>query len=193
MGVSLTKGGDAPLPGRHLSKVLVALGWRSLDTSGRDVDLDTSALMVGRSGRVLSDEHFVFYNNLKSPDASVEHKGDDRVGAGTAEQDCESILIDLAAVPPRCVRIVFPVSIYEGEATGQTFGQVRDAYIRVVDEATSVELVRYDLSEDFSKESAAIFGELYRYGQEWRFRALGEGYASGLRGIAVGYGVNVTS
>ena len=137
MGVSLTKGGHAPLSGRHLSKVLVALGWRSLDSTGRDVDLDASALMVGRSGRVLSDEHFVFFNNLKSADESVEHKGDDRVGAGAAEQDCETILIDLAKVPSRCVRIVFPVSIYDSERTGQTFGQVRDAYIRVVDEATA--------------------------------------------------------
>ncbi|GAA1513452.1 calcium homeostasis/redox stress adaptation protein [Sphaerisporangium rubeum] len=193
MGVSLTKGGDAPLAGPHLSKVLVALGWRSLDVTGRDVDLDASALMVGRSGRVLSDEHFVFYNNLKSPDTSVEHKGDNRVGAGAAEQDCETILIDLAAVPPRCVRILFPVSIYDGERTGQTFGQVRDAYIRVVDEATADEVVRYDLTEDYAKDSAVIFGELFRQGDQWRFRAVGDGYSQGLRAIAVGYGVNVSS
>ena len=102
-------------------------------------------------------------------------------------------LVDLAKVPSRCVRIVFPVSIYDSERTGQAFGQVRDAYIRVVDEATADEIIRYDLTEDFSKYSATIFGELFRQGLDWHFRAVGDGYTQGLRGIAIGYGVNVTS
>ncbi|GAA1285404.1 chemical-damaging agent resistance protein C [Planotetraspora silvatica] len=191
MGVNLSKGGDALLYGPGLTRVLIGLGWQAADTTGRDVDLDASALMVGRNGRVLTDEHFVFYGKLTSPDGSVEHTGDDRTGSGAG--DCEVIRVDLEGVPPRCVRIVFTVSIYEGDRHGQTFGQVRDAYIRVVDEATSAELVRYDLSEDASKETAVIFGELYRHNAEWRFRAVGEGYTTGLRGIAVSYGVDVTS
>ncbi len=191
MGVSLSKGGNVSLskeaPG--LSAVLVGLGWDVRTTTGTDYDLDASALLCGASGKVVSDRHFVFYNNLTSPDGSVEHTGDNLTGEG--DGDDEVIKVNLAAVPADVAKIVFPVSIYEAEARQQSFGQVRNAYIRVVNQADGRELARYDLSEDASTETAMVFGELYRHGAEWKFRAIGQGYASGLRGIAQDFGVNV--
>ncbi len=191
MGVTLAKGGNVSLSkaAPNLTHVMVGLGWQARSTTGADFDLDASALLCA-SGRVLGDEYFIFYNNLKSPEGSVEHTGDELVG-GTGGDD-ESILVDLTTVPERVDKIVFPVSIYEAEARSQTFGQVADAYIRVVDQADQSELARYDLSEDASTETAMIFGELYRYNSEWKFRAVGQGYASGLRGIALDFGVSVS-
>jgi tellurium resistance protein TerD len=191
MGVTLAKGGNVSLSkaAPNLAKVQIGLGWRSRSTTGADFDLDASALLCG-NGRVLGDEYFVFYNNLKSPEGSVEHTGDELVG-GTGGDD-ETILVDLTAVPERVDKIVFPVSIYDADARSQTFGQVSDAYIRVLNQADGAELARYDLTEDASTETAMIFGELYRYGGEWKFRAVGQGYASGLRGIALDFGVNVS-
>ena len=192
MGVSLSKGGNVSLskeaPG--LSAVLVGLGWDVRTTTGTDFDLDASALLLDASGKVLSDQHFVFYNNLKSPEGSVEHMGDELVG-GTGAEDDEVVKVNLTQVPPQVDKIVFPVSIYDAEARLQNFGQVRNAYIRVLNQADGAELARYDLSEDASNETAMIFGELYRYNNEWKFRAVGQGYASGLRGIALDFGVNV--
>ncbi|MFE3323446.1 TerD family protein [Streptomyces sp. NPDC059176] len=191
MGVSLAKGGNVSLskeaPG--LSAVIVGLGWDVRTTSGADFDLDASALLLGESGKVPSDQHFVFYNNLKSPDGSVEHTGDNLTGEG--EGDDESLTVDLAAVPTDVTRIVFPVSIHDAHGRGQSFGQVRNAFIRIVNQAGGDELARYDLSEDASTETAMVFGELYRNGAEWKFRAIGQGYASGLAGIASDFGVNV--
>ncbi|MFF0745508.1 TerD family protein [Streptomyces sp. NPDC004111] len=191
MGVSLAKGGNVSLskeaPG--LSAVLVGLGWDVRTTTGADYDLDASALLVDEAGKVLSDAHFVFFNNLKSPDGSVEHTGDNLTGEG--EGDDESIKVDLAAVPAQVARIVFPVSIHDAESRGQSFGQVRGAFIRVVNQAGGAEIARYDLSEDAATETAMVFGELYRNGAEWKFRAVGQGYASGLAGIAQDFGVNV--
>ena len=191
MGVSLSKGGNVSLtkqaPG--LSAVLVGLGWDERTTSGHDFDLDASALMLNAAGRVLSDQHFVFFNNLTSPDGSVEHTGDNLTGSG--EGDDEQIKVDLSSVPAEVDRIVFPVSIYEAEARRQNFGQVRNAFIRVVNQADGAELSRYDLAEDASNETAMIFGELYRHAGDWKFRAVGQGYSSGLAGIARDYGVNV--
>ena len=191
MGVSLTKGGNVSLtkqaPG--LSAVLVGLGWDERMTSGQAFDLDASALMLNPAGRILSDSHFVFFNNLVSPDGSVEHTGDNLTGAG--EGDDEQIKVDLAAVPAEVDRIVFPVSIYDAEVRRQNFGQVRNAFIRVVNSADDAELARYDLSEDASSETAMIFGELYRHSGDWKFRAVGQGYSTGLAGIARDYGVNV--
>lgn len=169
--------------------MLIGLGWDARSTTGAPFDLDASALLCG-SGRVLGDEYFVFYNNLKSPEGSVEHTGDNLTGDG--EGDDEVLLVDLSAVPERVDKIVFPVSIYDADARGQTFGQVSNAFIRVVNQTDQSELARYDLSEDASSETAMIFGELYRYGGEWKFRAVGQGYASGLRGIALDFGVNVS-
>ncbi|MGW1864398.1 TerD family protein [Streptomyces mauvecolor] len=191
MGVSLAKGGNVSLskeaPG--LTAVTVGLGWDVRTTTGTDHDLDASALLCNESGKVLSDSHFVFYNNLTSPDGSVQHTGDNLTGEG--EGDDETINIDLTAVPGPVSKIVFPVSIHEAQARGQSFGQVRNAYIRVINQAGGAELARYDLSEDASTETAMVFGELYRHGAEWKFRAVGQGYASGLAGIASDYGVNV--
>jgi tellurium resistance protein TerD len=191
MGVALTKGGNVSLSksAPNLTAIMVGLGWDARSTTGADFDLDASALLVGASGRVLSDNHFVFFNNLRSPDGSVEHTGDNLTGEG--EGDDESILVNLAMVPTDVDRIVFPVSIYEADTRGQSFGQVSNAFIRIVNQADNNELARYDLSEDASSETAMIFGEVYRRNGEWKFRAVGQGYASGLRGIAVDFGVNV--
>jgi tellurium resistance protein TerD len=191
MGVSLSKGGNVSLtkeaPG--LTAVTVGLGWDVRTTTGTDFDLDASALLLDASGKVVSDKHFVFFNNLKSPDGSVEHTGDNLTGAG--EGDDEAIKVNLAGVPTEVDKIVFPVSIYDGETRQQSFGQVRNAFIRVVNQAGGAEIARYDLTEDASTETAMVFGELYRNGAEWKFRAVGQGYASGLRGIAQDFGVNL--
>jgi tellurium resistance protein TerD len=191
MSVSLSKGGNVSLtkeaPG--LTAVLVGLGWDARTTSGAAFDLDASALMVATSGKILSDAHFVFFNNLTSPDGSVEHTGDNLTGEG--EGDDEVIKVNLAAVPAEVDKIVVTVSIYDAEARSQSFGQVRNAYIRVINQADGAELTRYDLSEDASNETAMIFGELYRNAGEWKFRAVGQGYSTGLAGIARDFGVNV--
>ncbi|MGW7514549.1 TerD family protein [Streptomyces sp. NPDC054796] len=191
MGVSLSKGGNVSLskeaPG--LTAVTVGLGWDVRTTTGTDFDLDASALLVDTGSKVVSDQHFVFFNNLTSPDGSVQHTGDNLTGEG--EGDDEQIKVNLAGVPAEVDKIVFPVSIHEAESRQQSFGQVRNAFIRVVNQADNNELARYDLSEDASTETAMVFGELYRNGAEWKFRAVGQGYASGLRGIAQDFGVNV--
>ncbi len=191
MGVSLSKGGNVSLtkeaPG--LTAVTVGLGWDVRTTTGADFDLDASAIMLTSAGKAISDGHFVFFNNLKSPDGSVEHTGDNLTGEG--EGDDEAIKVNLAAVPTEADRIVFPVSIYDADARGQSFGQVRNAFIRIVNQAGGAEVARYDLSEDASTETAMVFGELYRSGSDWKFRAVGQGYATGLRGIAMDFGVNV--
>ena len=191
MGVSLTKGGNVSLtkeaPG--LTAVTVGLGWDVRTTTGTDFDLDGSAIALDANKRVVSDQHFVFFNNLRSPDGSIEHTGDNTTGEG--DGDDEAINVDLAGVPPQIESIVFPVSIYDAEARSQSFGQVRNAFIRVVNRANGSEIARYDLSEDASTETAMVFGELYRHGPEWKFRAIGQGYASGLAGIARDFGVNI--
>ncbi|MCC3777256.1 TerD family protein [Streptomyces sp. UNOB3_S3] len=190
MGVPLTKGGNVSLtkqaPG--LTAVTVGLGWRVRPAAGADYDLDASALLCDRAGKVLSDQHFVFFNNLRSPDGSVTHSGDATPSGG---EDREQIQVDLARVPETVAKIVFPVSLYEAEQRRQTFGQLDSAHIRVVDRADGRELARYDLKGDGSTETAMVFGELYRHGAEWKFRAIGQGYASGLAGIATDYGVDV--
>lgn len=191
MSVSLTKGGNVSLskqaPG--LTAVIVGLGWDPRTTTGADFDLDASAIMLDTNNRVLSDSHFVFFNNLKSPDGSVEHMGDNLTGGG--EGDDEQIKVNLAAVPAEAGKVVFPVSIYEAEQRQQNFGQVRNAFIRIVNQADNSEIARYDLTEDAATETAMVFGEIYRSFGEWKFRAVGQGYASGLKGIAQDFGVNV--
>lgn len=191
MTVTLAKGGNVSLSkaAPNLTQIMVGLGWDARSTTGAPFDLDASALLCG-SGRVLGDEYFVFYNNLKSPEGSVEHTGDNLTGEG--EGDDESLLVDLSQVPEQVDKIVFPVSIHEADLRGQSFGQVSNAFIRIVNQADGSELARYDLSEDASSETAMIFGEVYRHNGEWKFRAVGQGYASGLRGIALDFGVNVS-
>ncbi len=191
MSVSLSKGGNVSLSKQtdNLTAVAVGLGWDVRATTGADFDLDASALLTGPDRRVLSDQHFVFYNNLRSPDGAVEHTGDNLTGEG--EGDDEVVNVDLIALSPAVTNIFFPVSIHDATARRQSFGQITGAFIRVVDRNTGRELTRYDLSEDASTETAMVFGELYRHGAEWKFRAIGQGYASGLAGIARDYGVNV--
>jgi tellurium resistance protein TerD len=189
--VSLTKGGNVSLtkqsPG--LTAVTVGLGWDARTTDGQAFDLDASAIACGILGKAVSDAHFVFFNNLTSPDGSIEHTGDNLTGVG--EGDDEQIKVNLARVSTDIDKVVFIVSIYEADKRTQSFGQVRNAFIRVVNQSDSAELARYDLSEDASTETAMIFAELYRSGPEWKFRAVGQGYASGLAGIARDFGVGV--
>ncbi|HYS37811.1 MAG TPA: TerD family protein [Pseudonocardiaceae bacterium] len=191
MGISLSKGGNVSLtkeaPG--LSAVTIGLGWDERTTNGEAFDLDASAIVLGADGTAISDKHFVFFNNLTSPDGSVEHTGDNLTGGG--DGDDEQIKVNLGGMAAEVDRVVFPVSIYDADSRHQAFGQVRNAFIRVVDQADGRELTRYDLSEDASTETAMVFGELYRNGGDWKFRAVGQGYASGLAGIAKDFGINV--
>jgi len=191
VSVSLTKGGNVSLtkeaPG--LTNVIVGLGWDIRSTTGTDFDLDASAIVLGADGKAVSDKHFIFFNNLTSPDATVEHTGDNLTGEG--EGDDEQVKVNLAGMAAEVDKIVFPVSIYDADSRSQSFGQVRNAFIRVVNATGGSEIARYDLSEDASTETAMVFGELYRNGAEWKFRAVGQGYASGLSGIARDFGVNV--
>ncbi|KOU00651.1 MULTISPECIES: TerD family protein [Streptomyces] len=191
MGVSLSKGQNVVLnqDGTPLADVTVGLGWDARPTGGADFDLDASAVVCGPDQRVLSDAHFVFYNNLASPDGAVRHTGDNLTGEG--DGDDEQILVDLDRLGEQTGQVVFTVSIHDAETRGQNFGQVEDAYIRVVDNLTGREMCRYELSYDAAGETAMVFGALYRRGGEWKFRAIGQGYASGLAGIATDYGVNV--
>ncbi|MFH8590438.1 TerD family protein [Streptomyces rimosus] len=191
MGVSLSKGQNVVLnqDGTPLADVTVGLGWDARPTGGADFDLDASAVVCGPDQRVLSDAHFVFYNNLVSPDGAVRHTGDNLTGEG--DGDDEQILVDLDRLGEQTGQVVFTVSIHDAETRGQNFGQVEDAYIRVVDNLTGREMCRYELSYDAAGETAMVFGALYRRGGEWKFRAIGQGYATGLAGIATDYGVNV--
>jgi tellurium resistance protein TerD len=191
MGISLVKGGNLSLtkaaPG--LTKVLVGLGWDARTTTGDKFDLDASALGCAGSGTVISNDYFIFFNQTRSPEGAIEHLGDNRTGEGAG--DDEVVSVDLSGAPAQLDKVVFLTSIYDAETTGVTFGQVRNAYIRVVNAADNTELARYDLSEDASVETAMVFGELYRNGADWKFRAIGQGYSSGLAGIAKDYGVNL--
>ena len=192
MAISLQKGQKVDLTKGNpsLKKILIGLGW---DTNkydgGADFDLDAAAFLLNSSGKVNSDEDFVFYNNLKHKSGSVEHMGDNLTGEG--EGDDEEIKVDLSKVPANVEKIDFTVTIYDAEARRQTFGQVSNAYIRVVDDTTGKELIRYDLGEDFSVETAVVVGEIYRNKGEWKFNAIGSGWKGGLAALGRDYGVNV--
>ena len=191
MAVSLSKGGNVSLskeaPG--LKGVVVGLGWDARATDGADFDLDASVFVVGENGKVRSDSDFIFYNNPKTADGSVEHLGDNRTGEG--EGDDEQVKIALDNVPADVKRLVFAVTIHEADARKQSFGQVQNASIRVVNQDGDKEITRYDLSEDFSTETALIFGEVYRNKDEWKFKAVGQGFAGGLGALAREHGVNI--
>lgn len=191
MAVSLSKGGNVSLskeaPG--LTAIVAGLGWDARATDGADFDLDASVFIVGENGKVRSDSDFIFYNNAKSTDGSVEHTGDNRTGEG--EGDDEQVKINLAGVPEDAKRLIFAVTIHEGEARKQSFGQVQNAFMRVINQSGGTELARYDLSEDFSTETALIFGEVYRHGAEWKFKAVGQGFAGGLAALAKEHGINL--
>lgn len=182
--VSLTKGN----PG--LSKVVVGVGWdvNQFDTGG-DFDLDAAAFLLEDSGKVSGSDDFVFYGNLKHPSGSVQHMGDNLTGAG--EGDDEQIMIDLSMVPANVTKIAFTVTIYDAETRRQNFGQVNNAFIRIYNEENGEEMLRYDLGEDFSIETAAVFGELYKNGNEWKFNAIGSGYQGGLAALCANFGVDV--
>jgi tellurium resistance protein TerD len=182
--VSLTKGN----PG--LKNVVVGLGWdvNAFDTGG-DFDLDAAAFLVTDTGKVSRTEDFVFYGNLTHPSGSVQHMGDNLTGEG--EGDDEQIKIDLTSVPANITKIVITATIYEAEARRQNFGQVSNAFVRIYKEDPGEELLRYDLGEDFSIETAVVFGELYKNGTEWKFNAIGSGYQGGLAALCANYGIDV--
>jgi tellurium resistance protein TerD len=191
MAITLQKGGNVNLskeaPG--LSKMMVGLGWDVRATDGAAFDLDGVVFMVNQSAKVRSDNDFIFYNNLKSADGSVTHSGDNRTGAG--DGDDETVTIDLARVPADVDRIVVAVTIHDADARRQNFGMIGKAFIRCVNAANNGEIARFDLSEDSSTETAMVFGEVYRNGADWKFRAIGQGFAGGLAPLARNYGVNV--
>ena len=191
MAISLQKGGNVNLSKEapNLTKVIVGLGWDPRSTDGAAFDLDGSAFMLKSDGKVRADTDFIFYNNLKSSDGSVVHNGDNTTGQG--DGDDETLTIDLARVPADVDKLSFCVTIHDAEARRQSFGQVSKAYIRCLNAAGETEIARYDLSEDSSTETAMIFGELYRAGSEWKFRAVGQGFKGGLGPLARSFGVNV--
>ena len=191
MAISLQKGGNVNLskeaPG--LVNLKVGLGWDTRATDGAAFDLDGCVFLLNQAGKVRSDTDFIFYNNLKSTDGSVEHSGDNRTGQG--DGDDETVSIDLSKVPADVDRIVMAVTIHDAETRRQNFGMVGKAFIRCVNASNNTEIARYDLSEDSSTEAAMIFGEVYRNGADWKFRAIGQGFNGGLGPLAKNYGVNV--
>ena len=192
MSVSLSKGGNVSLSkaAPTMKNVLVGLGWDARATDGQDFDLDASAFLLNANGKVRGDTDFIFYNNLKSADGSVAHTGDNRTGAG--DGDDESLKIKLYLIPAEVDKIVFVVTIHDAQVRNQSFGQVSGAFIRLVNDDTQAEIARYDLTEDASTETAMLFGELYRHNAEWKFRAVGQGYAGGLASVCSQYGINAS-
>ena len=191
MAVSLSKGGNVSLskedPG--LKKLLIGLGWDARSTDGAEFDLDASLFILKEDGQVRGDQDFIFYNNKKSSDGAVEHLGDNRTGEG--EGDDEQITVDLLQVPQEVKKMVVGVTIHEAEGRRQNFGMVSAAFIRMVNSESNNEIARYDLSEDASTEAAMVFGEVYRHNDEWKFRAVGQGFNGGLGPMAQSFGVNV--
>jgi tellurium resistance protein TerD len=191
MAISLQKGGNVNLskeaPG--LSQLTIGLGWDVRNTDGAAFDIDSSAFILKADGKVRNDQDFIFYNNLKSADGAVQHSGDNRTGEGSG--DDETVQVDLGKVPADVDRIAVCVTIHDAESRRQNFGQVQKAFVRCVNSASGQEVARYDLSEDSSTETAMVFGELYRNGSDWKFRAVGQGFAGGLAALATSYGVSV--
>ncbi|MCA1039918.1 TerD family protein [Bacillus infantis] len=192
MAVSLSKGQKVDLtksnPG--LTNVIVGVGWDvNKYDGGTDFDLDSSVFLLGENGKVTSEADFVFYNNTTGGNGSVVHTGDNRTGEG--EGDDEQVKVELGAVPANVQRITFTITIHDGEARSQNFGQVSNSYVRILNGETNEELIRYDLGEDFSIETALVVGELYRHGGEWKFSAIGSGYQGGLGALATDFGLQV--
>ena len=191
MAISLNKGGNLSLSKTDpsLNQVLIGLGWDARATDGADFDLDASAFLLAANDKVRGETDFIFYNQTRSPEGSVEHTGDNRTGEG--DGDDEAVKINLAKVPADVQKIAITVTIHDAESRGQNFGQVQNAFIRVVNDQTNVEIVRFDLNEDYSTETAMIFGVLYRLYGEWIFMAVGQGYNGGLRAMCGQYGINI--
>ena len=190
--ISLFKGQKVDLTKSNpsLKKILVGLGWDTKKyDGGYDFDLDAAAFLLGVKGKVQSDSDFVFYNNLTHSSGAVRHMGDNLTGAG--DGDDEQIRVDLTKIPGNIDKVAFTVTIHEADVRRQNFGQVSNAFIRIVDEVSGKELIRYDLGEDFSVETALVVGELYRSGGEWKFNAIGSGFKGGLRALCQNFGVNV--
>ena len=191
MAVALSKGQKVSLtkgkPG--LKKIMVGLGWdvNAFD-SGADFDLDASAFLAGANGRCPSEKEFIFYGNLEHASGAVKHMGDNLTGEG--EGDDEQIEVDLSLIPSNIEKVAFTVTIYDAESRRQNFGQVSNAYCRIVDESTGTELVHFDLGEDFSIETAVVVGELYKHGGEWKFNAIGSGFQGGLAALCGHYGID---
>ena len=191
MAISLNKGGNLSLSKTEptLVRILIGLGWDERATDGASFDLDASAFLLTASGKVRGDHDFIFYNQLKSQDGSVEHTGDNRSGQG--DGDDESLVVDLSKVSPEIEKIAITVTIHDAQSRGQNFGQIANAFIRVVNQDSGIEIVRFDLAEDYSTETAMVFGEVYRHNGEWKFRAVGQGYAGGLAAMCQQYGIQV--
>ncbi len=192
MSINLSKGQKVDLtkgnPG--LKKIMVGLGWdvNAFD-SGFDFDLDAAAFMLGDNGKCPTEKEFIFYGNLLHPSGSIEHMGDNLTGEG--DGDDEQIQVDLTKIPSNISKIAFTVTIYEADLRHQNFGQVSNSFIRIVDDTTGQELIRYDLGEDFSIETAVVVGELYRHSGEWKFNAIGSGFQGGLAALCGYYGIEV--
>ena len=191
MAISLQKGGNVSLSKTdpNLNNVLIGLGWSARISDGIDFDLDASLFMVTENNKVRNDSDFIFYNQLKSTCGSVEHTGDNKTGDG--DGDDEAIKIALVDVPAEIKRLVVAVTIHEAESRKQNFGMVQEAYIRIVNNESNTEIARFDLSEDYSTETAMVFGEVYRHNGEWKFRAVGQGFAGGLAAVATQHGVQI--
>ncbi|CAM4234410.1 TerD family protein [Serratia silvae] len=191
MAVSLVKGGNVSLTKEAptMNIAMAGLGWDARVTDGQGFDLDASVFMVGDDGKVLNDSSFIFFNNKKSTCGSVEHQGDNRTGEG--DGDDEQVKIELSKVPAEVKKLVFAVTIYDAEARKQNFGMVSNSYMRIFNNDNGTEIARFDLSEDASTETAMVFGELYRNGAEWKFKAVGQGFAGGLSALASQHGVNI--
>lgn len=192
MSISLSKGQRIDLtktnPG--LTKVIIGLGWDTNKYSGgKDFDLDASAFLADGSGKVQNDLEFIFYNNLKSPNGAVEHTGDNRTGEG--DGDDEQMIIDFSLLPSHVEKIGITVTIHDSDGRHQNFGQVSNAFVRVVNADNSEEVLRYDLGEDFSVETAVVVCELYKHGQDWKFNAIGSGFSGGLAALCKNYGLDV--
>lgn len=194
MSVSLSKGGNISLskeaPG--LDEVTIGLGWDERTTDGPAFDLDASAFLTESTGKVRDAKGFVFYNQLESDCGSVTHLGDDRDGSGSAEGDDEEIIVRLNQVPAHVEKIVIATTIHDADQLNQNFGQVRNAFVRVVDTRNGSEIARYDLTEDFSTETSMLMGELYKHGSDWKFRAIGQGYEGGLGQMCRDHGVQTS-
>ncbi|MCW3782533.1 TerD family protein [Defluviimonas salinarum] len=191
MALSLSKGGNLSLSKTDpsLSKLVIGLGWDPRATDGQQFDLDASLFMLNGTGKVRSDADFIFYNQMTSPCGSVAHTGDNRDGQG--EGDDEQVKVDLSKVPADIQRLAVTVTIHDAQIRGQSFGQVGNAFIRIINEMTGAEVVRYDLSEDYGTETAMVFGEVYRHNGEWKFKAVGQGYSGGLQAMCHQFGINI--
>ena len=191
MAVTLSKGQNVSLSKTDplLKHILIGLGWDARSSDGQDFDLDASVFMTTDNGKVPSDDYFVFYNQLKSPCGSVQHTGDNLTGDG--DGDDESVIVELEKVPANIKSLFITVTIHDAEMRRQNFGQVSNAFVRLVNHETGQEVLRFDLSEDYSTETAMVFGEVYRHNSDWKFRAIGQGYTGGLLALCNQYGVTV--